>query len=835
MYGTNTDFFENFYSEHIRAFNGFSEGNPTDGIPKNSREEFLRRFNENFEHIKNNGFDKEKSLLSLVEGGELCDGSHRLAICTLLGIDAYARRASEGGMYDYKWFNNQKIDRFYADYAALEYVKFNPNAYIVNLHSATHTNMDVEVESILSRYGFIYYKKEINLTYDGYVNVKKLSYGFDSNGNDSWVGNEANDFAGAKYHADHSKGKHPLRVFVFVCDNLEKVKTAKQKIREIYNIGNFSVHINDTHEEAIELAETYFNENSLFALNNRPYNLVTAEIDKYIKEVKKYAKEKNIPLETFCAGGSTPLGILGIRESRDFDLLHCSDDIDGIGDPNISSHDSELCYYPHNKIEIIMNPRYHFYYKGLKFITLDILSEMKKNRNEKPKDVRDIALIDDFMRGKKIKRKIALVKIKIKNTFKFIFRIAWRIARKIKKILIKNKIVEKLRSRFNTVFRKREIVTDDKLFLLERITKHAIPAFVNFSYDTIKTNTLSFVNSMKIETSPFEYKYSPSCKTPNIYSSAYACMIFSMFGELDKLTTKEKHMWAQYFNGFQNSKNGLFYDVTLQNEYYNDSDWWGGRHLALHLISVYGALGEKPQYPFYFLEKYYDITFLKNWLDEQDWHGKFTNENDIDNKIMNIAATLQYQRDFWQDKKAAQAIAFIQEYLLGKINSDTGLWGYFDIKNKDEISRAVQFAYHLFSMYFYDNIEIGNYEKIIDLVLKTQNEYGGFGVKLNSSACEDIDSLDILIRFSKLTTHKKKEINIALKKGFIWVLSNQNDDGGYVFRRNEPMRYGHEQMNSKKNESAMFPTWFRTLTVGYISNSLGDTHFKLIKMPGFLN
>ena len=376
---------------------------------------------------------------------------------------------------------------------------------------------------------------------------------------------------------------------------------------------------------------------------------------------------------------------------------------------------------------------------------------------------------------------------------------------------------------------------DDNSFLLERITNHALPAFLDFSFDKLKTNTLSFVNSMRVGVSEYEYKYSTNCKTPNIYSSAYACLIFSMFGKLDELTVDEKHEWAQYFNGFQSSKDGLFYDESLKNENYDNTDWWGARHVVLHLINVFIALGIRPQYPFNFLGNYYDTTFLKAWLDEQNWLGKFSHSTDIDNKLMNIAVALQYQRDFWQDEKAGKAVSFIQTYLLSKINPETGMWGYFNLDDKDELSRMVQFAYHLLPIYFYDSIDIGNKEKIIDYTLKTQNIYGGFGVKLNSSACEDLDSIDILIRLSKLKTYKNNEIKLVLKKGFIWVLANQNDDGGYVFGRNEPMYYGHEQMFSGKNESALFPTWFRTLTIAYLSNFLSDSQFKLIKAPGFLN
>ena len=98
----------------------------------------------------------------------------------------------------------------------------------------------------------------------------------------------------------------------------------------------------------------------------------------------------------------------------------------------------------------------------------------------------------------------------------------------------------------------------------------------------------------------------------------------------------------------------------------------------------------------------------------------------------------------------------------------------------------------------------------------TQNELGGFGVKLNSSACEDIDSIDILIRLAPMVPNRKVEIDIALKKALLWVLCNQVDDGGFVFRLEEPLVYGHPEMSSEKNQGAMFSTWFRTLTLTYL-------------------
>lgn len=62
-----------------------------------------------------------------------------------------------------------------------------------------------------------------------------------------------------------------------------------------------------------------------------------------------------------------------------------------------------------------------------------------------------------------------------------------------------------------------------------------------------------------------------------------------------------------------------------------------------------------------------------------------------------------------------------------------------------------------------------------------------------------------------------------LRRALPWVLVNMNDDGGFVFRRGEKFVYGHERMSSERDKSAMFPTWFRTLSLAYLAQALPDS------------
>ena len=354
----------------------------------------------------------------------------------------------------------------------------------------------------------------------------------------------------------------------------------------------------------------------------------------------------------------------------------------------------------------------------------------------------------------------------------------------------------------------------------------------NFCFEEFKTRALSFAATLQAPGNPYQYRYSLGCTQPTLYASVYVCMIRSLLGDLASRDRVKRSEWVAYFDSFQSSEDGLFYDPILQNEIYADTDWWGARHLALHMISAYTDLGGKPKIPFYFLEDYYNTENIRKWLDAFDWSKAFTNADDIDNKIMNIGCLLQYQRDTWGDDRAGAAVASLQQYLLDRINPETGMWGQFDIHNPDRRSRMVQFAYHLFPLFFYDDIKIKQPDKIIDLVLATQNKVGGFGVKLNSSACEDIDSIDILIRLAPCAPSRKAAIDVALRRAFAWVLCNQVDDGGFVFRLFEPFTYGSREMHSNINQGSLFATWFRTLSLAYLSRFYSDNRFTITNAPG---
>jgi hypothetical protein len=111
-------------------------------------------------------------------------------------------------------------------------------------------------------------------------------------------------------------------------------------------------------------------------------------------------------------------------------------------------------------------------------------------------------------------------------------------------------------------------------FLIANIIHNGIPNVLYFDYERMKRRCISLVNSMRLETF-YKYKFAPSQKKENIYSSVYACLLLDMYGEIENLSESQKEEWAEYFDSFQRKDDGLWYDKNLLNQYYYNSDWWG--------------------------------------------------------------------------------------------------------------------------------------------------------------------------------------------------------------------------------------------------------------------
>jgi hypothetical protein len=306
-------------------------------------------------------------------------------------------------------------------------------------------------------------------------------------------------------------------------------------------------------------------------------------------------------------------------------------------------------------------------------------------------------------------------------------------------------------------------------------------------------------------------------------------MTRSLYSDLDALSDSQRQAWADYFNRHQDA-DGLYRDPVIfgQGWYKGDPFWCGRPHLTCHVIVALTCLGGVAAKPFAVVKEFSDADKLARWMESRDWGERVGWSG---NEIMNLGTLLQYARDFHRDEPAGKAVTVMLDWLdTHWVNPKTGVWGTLDISDPVKRSHAVQAAYHWWPLYFYEARKPPYIPQALDTILATQNPMGGFGWGVHnttdpftSSACEDIDSIDPLVRLSSLTDYRKEDVRSALRRALPWVLKNQVSDGGFVFMLDRPFQYGHPELHGEKNRGAMFPTWFRTLCIAILGRGLRDS------------
>lgn len=322
--------------------------------------------------------------------------------------------------------------------------------------------------------------------------------------------------------------------------------------------------------------------------------------------------------------------------------------------------------------------------------------------------------------------------------------------------------------------------------------------------------------------------FSESVQKECIYSYAYYLMLCHLiqYKVSDEVVNKirTRLLAAQYEDGF-------CYDANLINYLYLNGDGWGMRHFIPHYYVALYSIGCIPKYKFRYLSAFYDKTLIYNFWDSLNWKNAWASSN----TFMNIVCTLQFERDFMHNLDVQDAIEASQRWLLDHIRKDCGMWYQGSIKSKSDKLEVIRAAYHLYPVLIYDHVDFPYKEKAIDMILECQNKFGGFDLRKNSSACEDIDAIEPLIRLSLLCPeYKRDEIRLSIRKAFGWNIQNQMADGGCVFRLGEEFNYGHANLSSEVNKSNLFATWFRTLSVCYMYNYLfHEDKIQLFRLPGY--
>ena len=365
LYASNlqSEFFKNAYKEHIRVWNGFHERNP--------KKSGFEDFDNAFKSIINN---KVNEPVPVNPEGHIANGAHRLAAALYHQRPINTRNTNSDENYpieaDYRVFAKKGLQKHILQRTALEYAKPKSNTHVICFFPIAHTRID-EVMNIIEKHSNIFYKSSEVLNTTGQIGLMKEIYL-----SDGW----ANEKGIRKKSKECFRGRNNITFVLIDAKDLETVKEMKKQIRALFNVGNHSVHINDTHKETIRIAKTVFNQNSIHFLNNRK-DVLFPNYKKLMNEIK--------PNDNTIITGSSVLSLYGLRDCKDIDFLYFTN-------PPVDSHNQYLGkHYKLTLDDIFNNPMYHLYYNGFKYVSLEVIKNMKKIRNE-PKDVVDLKLTEEI-------------------------------------------------------------------------------------------------------------------------------------------------------------------------------------------------------------------------------------------------------------------------------------------------------------------------------------------------------------------------------------------------------------------------------------------------------
>ncbi len=396
------------YKDHIRAFSlgKFEEpGNEE----KTDFDKFLKSFCRTYNDIKQNGFDKGKTVIPLTNSNSIANGAHRVA--SAIYLDKYVDCVRLGifdHVYDYNYFYNRNVSRDTLDAVATKFVEYAENVYVALIWPTAKGN-DAEIEKIIPN---IVYRKDIQLNSNGAHNLlSQIYYGED------WLGNIENNYKGSKAKlVECFKTFDPIRAIAFQANTLDEVLKIKDRIRDVFNVGKHSIHITDTKEEAIRVVRVVFNSNGIHFLNYakpNKYKSIHSEISRF----KSLLDKNGSNINDVVMDADSTLALYGIRECDNAQKIF--DDNTRFINYDGTHQDEVPNFHNEKRLELIYSPSYYFYFDDLKFVSFSQLYKFKKNRS-KEKDISDCGMMEALIENNvskqlmsKLKQRFSYAKIKL--------------------------------------------------------------------------------------------------------------------------------------------------------------------------------------------------------------------------------------------------------------------------------------------------------------------------------------------------------------------------------------------------------------------------------------
>lgn len=425
------DFAKEVYKERTRAMTGFklSEiGNDN----KTSFDDFINVLDQLILDFQSGNYDYERTLIPVDKKGEPIDGAHRISCAAYFNRNIKILRFLNRDItpYDYEYLSQALMPSDIGDIMALESLKWHDDIYALFLWPKAHknTNKLKDALHLISVRADVLYQVEYDLTFNAIKNLMIQLYG-----HMDWVGSIDDRYANITGKVDEVWDKNrKLRIVLIRANNCNDVLMLKSQLRDLFGIGLASVHSTDN------LRETNIALNALLNPNSR-HHLLNADTTRFKGSFKLFLNFKEIldnngfEKDEFLLDSGMVLSMYGMRETRDLDYycLHKSPDKSYPFDANIEEHDeTQQGFYPIPIRDLIISPKNHFVFYGIKFVSLQNLLQFKQNRYKTyhdTKDIEDIKLIQGALNENRFRECIVRNRLMFKRKCR-LFNQSFRIA-----------------------------------------------------------------------------------------------------------------------------------------------------------------------------------------------------------------------------------------------------------------------------------------------------------------------------------------------------------------------------------------------------------------------
>ena len=398
--GVDCPFFEELYLKHIEAFTRGTYTEVGQESTKNSAEKYISTFKAILADVKERGLCADVSVVPVGRDNAIMDGAHRVAAAACYDLEVPIVRLDWLEPHnDAQFFRERMLDEVWLDYIVSQYCKEKDSVYVACMWPKANTKkLQEQAEALMCATCRIVYKRALPFDFHALRNFMIQVYS-----SFNWLGGLKDHFSGASGYAELVYDKsETLNVYVLEGAELDQILALKKQIRELYDLGNTSIHISDTVEEARSMVDMLLNANSRHCLRY-------AQPDKFIPFNEKIARYKQVLkdgglwAEEHVLDSGSIMALYGLRDATDIDYIGLSgQEVLGKLDPLFQNHADSLPYYQKTAAELIFDPRNHLYYYGVKFIALPVFADMKRLRDQQlqqkgkrnPKDAEDLALLE---------------------------------------------------------------------------------------------------------------------------------------------------------------------------------------------------------------------------------------------------------------------------------------------------------------------------------------------------------------------------------------------------------------------------------------------------------